>query len=119
MLLFLGVNLLKRYAQPLVVKAAEQRRYTFANLLIAYADYLQSQGKQAAYDARNILRNHVIARHPLLAEKVARDITDEQIADVIRTINESGKDRTANIDCSCLREAFTMAIKPRLALGYR
>ena len=102
-----------KQAAELITKAAEQRRYTFANLLIAYADYLQSQGKQAAYDARNILRNHAIAKHPLLAEKVARDVTDEQIADVIRTINESGKDRTANKARSYIRAAFTIAIKPK------
>ena len=112
-----------KQAAELAVKAAEQRRYTFANLLIAYADYLQSQGKQAAYDARNILRNHVIAKHPLLAARVARDITDEQIADVIRIINESGKDRTANKARSYIRAAFTMAIKaktsPKLPLALK
>ena len=104
-------------------QAKDQSQYTFASLLVTYTGYLASQGKQAAYDARNILKNHVIENHPLIAATLARNVTDEQVADVIRAINEQGKGRTANKARSYIRAAFTLAIKaktsPKLPLALK
>ena len=65
----------------------------------------------------------MIENHPLIAATLARNITDEQVADVIRAINEQGKGRTANKARSTIRAAFTLANKaktcPKLPLALK
>jgi hypothetical protein len=97
-------------------KAIKQAREskTLEALMMLYIALLAKQGKASHRDVLNIVTNHLIAPHPKLAAKPACEVTAESIADVIRSVIESGKARTANKLRSYLHAAFKIAAGAKL-----
>lgn len=89
-----------------------RQRYTLRALCEAYGDLLEARGKvQSARQTRSIFKCHVFEAQPGLATLPARDVTAQQIATIIRSVAEQGKDRTAGILRSYLSAAFNAARK--------
>lgn len=113
-----GIPALRAAEREQVRKAQEAReeasKYTLAALLEAYADRLEALGRSAHKDARSIFTHHVITPFPKVAKKPAAEVTPEEIADMMRRLLESGKDRTANKLRSYVRAAYQTAKSARL-----
>lgn len=94
-------------------QAADAKRQaaenTLEKLLLAYCDHLKKIGRRSHSDARSIFNLHVIAAWPEVAVLPAKDVTGEQIADMMRKLNEAGKGRTANKLRSYARAAYQTA----------
>jgi len=89
-----------------------RQRYTLRALCEAYSDLLQARGKaQSARQARSIFKCHVYEAQPDLSALPARDITGQQIATIIRSVAEQGKDRAAGILRAYLSAAFNAGRK--------
>ena len=89
-----------------------EQRYTLTALCDAYVAALEAQRKaKSARDVRSAFNVRVVSRHPELARTPATSITPQQVAVVVRTIREAGKERTAGILRSYLRAAYAMAIR--------
>lgn len=84
-------------------------KYNLAALLGEYCEYLKSLGRRSFSDALSIFRIHVFEAWPQLAATPAKDITSDQVADMMRRVIESGKARTANKLRSYLRAAYQVA----------
>lgn len=82
-------------------------------LLVAYCDYMASLGRRSHLDARSIFNVHVFTPWPKLAALPASEITDEQVADVLRLIIEKGHARTAGKCRAFMAAAFETARKAR------
>lgn len=93
--------------------AAEAKRiaatHTLENLLTDYCDHLEQLGRSAHRDARSIFKKHVFEPWPEVAALPAREVTMEQIADMMRRALELGKGRTANKLRSYVRAAYQTA----------
>jgi integrase len=87
----------------------DEQAYTLKALLIRYCDYLQSIGRRSHIDARTIFKLHVFETWPKVAAKPAKEVQDEQIADMMRRLVELGKGRTANKLRSYVRAAYQVA----------
>lgn len=83
--------------------------YTLAGLLTDYCDYLEQLGRPSHKDARSIFANHVLEPWPKVAALPAREVTGEQVADMMRRALELGKGRTANKLRSYVRAAYQTA----------
>ena len=97
--------------------------HTLENLLDAYCDHLQAIERRSHKDARSIFKLHVKAAWPKVAAMPAKDVTAEQFADMMRTLIESGKGRTANKLRSYARAAYQMAkaakSKPSIPVAFK
>lgn len=92
-----------------VATADDNRKHTLENLLTDYCDHLEQLGRPAHRDARSIFKNHVTDPWPKVAALPAREVTMEQIADMMRRALELGKGRTANKLRSYVRAAYQTA----------
>lgn len=96
---------------------------TLDRLLTDYCDYLESLGRSAHRDARSIFNLHVRLAWPQIAALPAKDVTAEQIADMMRKLIEDGKGRTANKLRSYARSAYQTAkaarTKPAIPLRFK
>lgn len=100
--------------QRQAIDAAEeaQRRaaaHTLEGLLSAYCDHLAALGRRSHKDARSIFQLHVIQAWPKVAAMQAKNVTDEHVADMMRTLIEAGKGRTSNKLRSYVRAAYATA----------
>ena len=88
------------------------KKYTLKNLLNAYADHLEERGKmKSAKAARSVINVHVLKSDPALSEKPANKITSDEIYDMIKTVQEAGKERTAGVLRSTINAAYNCARK--------
>lgn len=107
------------YAAAVAARKAELQRvkqekqnlssFTLQALLTDYADWLQANGKVSARKVRTQFKLHVFDPWPELAALPANEVTEEQIADVLRKMIEVGKVTTAWGLRKMLRAAFQMA----------
>lgn len=98
---------------------AEKERdanFTFGALMSDYANELERQGKSSHAKVRGIIKLHLTERAPNLATTPAALVTAEQVADLLRGLRESGKERTAGKLRSYCRAAFEMARTSKLNL---
>lgn len=106
---------------------AEARRLaatnTLENLLRAYCDHLEAIGRRSHKDARSIFKLHIFEAWPKVAQMPAKDVTGEQFADMMRTLMEAGKGRTANKLRSYARAAYQTAkaakSKPSIPVAFK
>ena len=96
---------------------------TLAALMGDYADYLEGLGRVSHSDVRSIMNVHVLEPWPTLAALPAREVTSEQVADMMRRVFEAGKGRTANKLRSYLRAAYQVAkaakSKPSIPVAFK
>ncbi len=101
----------QREARERAKKEAEAvKRYTLKTLLDTYADYLDARGKnRTAAGVRSVVKVHLVEVEPELSEKPARQVTPHDIAGLVRSITQKGKERTAGIFRSSLAAAYSCA----------
>lgn len=88
--------------------------FTFAALMVDYANELERQGKISHSKVRSMMRLHLIEGWPELANTPANKVSAEQVADMLRSLSEAGKNRTAGKMRSYTRAAFEMARTAKL-----
>lgn len=88
-------------------------QFTLQKLLDAYCDHLKTLGRQAHREARSIFLHHVTHACPAVASLPANEVTNEQIADMMRHAITLGKGRTANKLRSYIRAAYQVAMAAR------
>ena len=107
---FAGVKAAEKEAKARAVTAKlEAAQFTLEALLNDYCDHLETLGRVAHKDARSIFKLHVVQAWPKIAALPAKDVTGEQIADMMRRAIELGKARTSNKLRSYIRAAFQTA----------
>jgi hypothetical protein len=82
---------------------------TLKNLLINYCDHQKTIGKPSHKDAMSVFKVHVFESWEKIAQMPAKQITTEQIADMLRLVHEKGLQRTSNKLRSYLRSAYQVA----------
>jgi integrase len=106
----IAIKAAEKTARAEALAAAEvAQKHTLENLLSDYCDHLQLLGRPAHRDARSIFKNHVVEPWPKLAALPAREVSTEQVADMMRRALELGKGRTANKLRSYVRAAYQTA----------
>ena len=107
---FAGVKAAEKEAKARAVTAKlEAAQFTLEALLNDYCDHLETLGRVAHKDARSIFKLHVVQAWPKIAALPAKDVTGEQIADMMRRAIELGKARTSNKLRSYIRAAYQTA----------
>lgn len=92
--------------------AAAAKDYTLAKLYEAYCTHLEAAGKKgSARSARSFFNTHT---PKALKEKPAKDVTAEEVADTLRKVTETGKERTAGALRTYLLAAFNIGMRARL-----
>ena len=95
------------------IEADKRQRFTLKALLNAYVDHLKAQGKvKTARDAKSAFNVHVLSNLEV-ADTQASDVTDDQIAALVRKVREAGKERTAGILRNYIVAAFNAARRAR------
>lgn len=95
-----------------------QQRFTLKRLCEAYVTQLEIRGRtKAARDAGSCFRVHLFQSHPELANTAANTVKSEAIANMLRIVRASGKERTAGVLRSYLSAAFNQAIQARFDTG--
>ena len=98
-------------------------KYNLGNLLADYCDYIEGLGRRSFSDAASIFKLHVFEAWPQLTATPAKDITEENVADMMRLLIEAGKARTSNKLRSYLRAAYEVAkaakSKPSIPLKFK
>lgn len=89
--------------------AANVAKHTLEALLDHYSDHLKKLGRTSHSDARSIFQLHVKEPWPAVAKLPAKEITGEQIGDMMRRVADAGKGRTANKLRSYVRAAYQTA----------
>ena len=79
------------------------------NLLASYCTYLQALNKPSYKDALSIFNVHVFSEWGKLSLLPAKEITTEQVADLLRAVHEKGLQRTSNKLRSYMRSAYQVA----------
>lgn len=99
-------------------KAEKERaaNFTFGALMADYANELERQGKSSHAKVRGMVRLHLMDGAPRLANTAAALVSAEQVADLLRGLQEAGKERTAGKLRSYCRAAFEMARTSKLSL---
>lgn len=92
--------------------AAAAKDYTLAKLFEAYCTHLETAGKNgSARSARSFFKTHT---PKTLKEKPAKDVSAEEVADMLRSITEKGKERTAGSLRTYLLAAYNIGMRARL-----
>ena len=91
---------------------AAAKDYTLAKLFEAYCTHLEGAGKKgSARSARSFFNTHT---PKTLQETPAKDVSAESIADMLRSITEKGKERTAGALRTYLLAAYNIGMRARL-----
>lgn len=91
----------------------EQKTRTVSGLLDTYVAHLKTKGRRSYRDAESIFRVHVVDAWPAVSKEAARDLSADQVLDMLRRLVEFGKGRTANKLRSYLHAAYQCAIDVR------
>jgi len=95
------------------LEKAQAQKHTLMALLEAYCSHLQALGRESYKDAQGIFRLHVIETWPEVANMPALEVTEEHITDMLRSLYEADKGRTANKLRAYLRAAYEVARRAR------
>lgn len=107
----------KEAAKTKEAKAVEdaQRKAERGSLSALIDAYIKTlEGRQSAYDAKNILALHVTAAFPDIVALPAAAIEAEQLRDVLARLIDAGKGRTAAKLRAYLRAAYGLAMRAGL-----
>lgn len=93
-------------------EALEREQYTLRKLCEVYTGFLQDQGKISTKSAESVFKCHV---YPIkeISTLLAREISSDHIALLIRKVQEQGKARLAGILRSYLLATFNAATKAK------
>lgn len=107
------VDRASKEAKEQKAKAVESaKKFTLGSLHEAYCKHLDSKEKlKSARTARSLFKTHVGAS---LEKTPAKNVTSEQIADLLRSVREKGKERTAGAIRTNLLAAYNVAMQAGL-----
>jgi integrase len=91
----------------------ESSAQTLERLLETYLSHLKAQGRRSHIDVGYLLKNHVVEAWPAVANAPAKDLSPDQVVDMLRRLIEIGKGRSANKLRSYLRAAYQCALDVR------
>ena len=93
-------------------EALEREQYTLRKLCEVYTRFLQDQGKISTKSAESVFNCHV---YPVkeISTLLAREISSDHIASLIRKVQEQGKARLAGVLRSYLLATFNAATKAK------
>ena len=91
----------------------ESSAQTLERLLETYLAHLKAQGRRSHIDVGYLLKNHVIEAWPTVANAPAKELSPDQVMDMLRRLIETGKGRSANKLRSYLRAAYQCALDVR------
>lgn len=90
-------------------KAAElAAQFTLLALVNDYAQHLQGQGKPTAVEVRSLIRRHIAPSS--IAQLPAHKVTPQDLADLLRAVNDKGLARTRERVRTTLHRAFELAV---------
>jgi hypothetical protein len=101
----------RRLEAKQAAKAAQ--RATLGDVLQAYCDYLDRQGKASAPKVRGTLQRHVRDAWPAVWNEKAADLGLDDLIPVIARVSARGNNREAAKLRAYIRAAFTLAIQAR------
>lgn len=88
------------------------KTYTLERFFEAYCAYIEGLGKKnTARVARSLFKTHTAAS---LKSKPAKDVTGEELADMLRAVTEKGKERTAGALRTYLLAAYNVGMRAKL-----
>ncbi|WP_422490460.1 tyrosine-type recombinase/integrase [Endozoicomonas sp. ALE010] len=87
-------------------KEIEATRGSLADLIAGYIQQLERDGKDSVKEAKRSMEKDVIQAYPAIAKKKARDISPDDICDIIATIVDRDARVQANRVRSLLHAAF-------------
>jgi len=120
-----GVDVAQRHrvTKQTAALAAQSAQHSLSRLCDNYCDYLEAIGRNSHRDARSIFKLHVKEAWPKVAALPAKDVTPEQIADMMRRLLDAGKGRTSNKLRSYLHAAYQVAraakSKPSIPVAFK
>ena len=88
----------------------DRSQHTLRALLHDYCDYLEKLGRRSHAEARGNFRRHIFEPAPALSNTAAAHVTTDDVIDLLRTLNQAGKGRTANKLRSYLHAAYRVAM---------
>ena len=94
-------------------KSAPQSSPTFGDLMNAYVELLEKQGKLSARNVKNQIARDVEQAFPKLWAKPAADMTLDDCVEIVGSLKDANKPRQADKIRSYIRTAFSSAIKAR------
>ena len=86
---------------------------SFGDLMLAYVELLETQGKVSAPNVRNQIKADIEKAHPKLWKKPVAEITLDDCMHIVGGLKDSGKPRQADKLRSYIRTAFSEAINAR------
>ncbi len=86
-------------------------RYTLEALIVEYVGHLIRGKKWSGPQVSRALSLHVVQEFPQLAHTPAREITGQQITEILRALTEEGKGRTAAKVRAYLRAAYALGLR--------
>lgn len=86
---------------------------SFGDLMEAYVELLESQGKVSARNVKNQIKADIKKAHPKLWKKPAAEIDLDDCMHIVGTIKDKGKLRQADKIRAYIRTAFSEAINAR------
>ena len=86
-------------------------RHTLEALMSEYVGHLVRGGKWSGPQVRRALNLHVVQGFPALAQTPAREITGQQITEILRALTEENKGRTAAKVRAYLRAAYALGLR--------
>lgn len=98
---------------PTPEKYDSQKAATLGELLTAYIQYLESQGKNSARAVQKSLERHVHKEFPRLWKKPADEITLHDCLEIVGAINDRGNARQADKVRAYLKSAYSVALNSR------
>jgi len=93
--------------------AKDRSEQTLRALLNDYCDHLKRLERRSHAEAKSIFNLHVFDPHPSIANTPAVYVTSEQIADMMRLLNDASKGRTANKLRSYIHAAYATAMRAK------
>jgi integrase len=92
-----------------LIEREAQSKFSLQRLMIDYADYLEKLGRVSHREVRSTIKVHIIEAWPQIAALPAHEVSNEQIADMMRLTFDAGKGRTANKMRSHIHAAYQVA----------
>ncbi len=94
------------------LEALEREQYTLQKLCEVYSNFLQNQGKVSTKSVESVFKCHVYPEKDI-STLLAREISSDHIALLIRKVQEKGKVRLAGVLRSYLLATFNAATKAK------
>jgi len=103
----------RREAEGATAADEAKRKATLGALMLAYVEQLKRDGKASERQVDKAIRRHVKDAWPVLWEKSAEDVTQDDLLSVVARVADAGKLREAAKLRSYLRAAYAAAVRAR------